>query len=101
MHVSKQKGRLLYHTVFFPSCLFFHHPESSVTNSFLPPPLTNYFPMHAAQSGSLMSSSQRKPERYIQGPGPRPWSYPLHYYTGATLYKPFPYASWLNVMLCL
>lgn len=33
MRVSKQKGKLPYHSVFRPGYLFFYPTESSVTNS--------------------------------------------------------------------
>lgn len=61
MRVSKQKGRLPYHSMFYPDYLFFSPTESSVTNSLVWSPLANIFPINAALNGSLMSSSKSKP----------------------------------------
>lgn len=61
MRVSKQKGRLPYHSMFYPDYLFFSPTESSVTNSLIWSPLANIFPINAALNGSLMSSGKSKP----------------------------------------
>lgn len=55
MHVSKQKDRLPYHSIFNPDYLFFYPSESSATNSLSRSPLTNIFPINTAQTGSLMN----------------------------------------------
>lgn len=55
MHVSKQKDRLPYHSIFYPDYLVFYSSESSATNSLSQSPLTNVFPINATQTGSLMN----------------------------------------------
>lgn len=71
MHVSKQKGRLPYHSIFCSDDLFFYPTESSETNSLFWSPLANFFHANVSQTGSLMDSNMETfPELRFQGLGP-------------------------------
>lgn len=60
MHVSKQKGRLPYHGIFCPDCLFFCPSKALRLIQRTDPPLGDICLRNAAQMGTVTRNNRRK-----------------------------------------